>query len=104
MLFNVLAYGFDVLHELSSDPEINDSDHGPSCHGWCDLSVASLRHIGFCTAWQAHALAGADFVLFPSPYGSVVMPREENMAIKHALLTQDLRKDYTYQRSCLMYN
>jgi 2,3-diketo-5-methylthiopentyl-1-phosphate enolase len=30
-------------------------------------------------------LAGADLVLFPSPYGSVVMPREENLAIDAAL-------------------
>jgi 2,3-diketo-5-methylthiopentyl-1-phosphate enolase len=31
-------------------------------------------------------LAGADLALFPSPYGSVVMPREENLAVKDALL------------------
>jgi 2,3-diketo-5-methylthiopentyl-1-phosphate enolase len=41
-------------------------------------------------------IAGADLVLFPSPYGSVVMPREENMAIKHVLLTNDIEKDYLY--------
>jgi 2,3-diketo-5-methylthiopentyl-1-phosphate enolase len=41
-------------------------------------------------------MAGADLVLFPSPYGSVVMPREENLAIKHALLTTDLAHDYLY--------
>ena len=45
LLFNVLAYGFDVLHELSSDPEINDSDYGSSCHGRCDISVTALWHI-----------------------------------------------------------
>lgn len=42
-------------------------------------------------------LAGADLVLFPSPYGSVVMPREENLAIKHVLLTNDLHTDYSYK-------
>ncbi|MNN67722.1 2,3-diketo-5-methylthiopentyl-1-phosphate enolase [compost metagenome] len=35
-------------------------------------------------------IAGADLVLFPSPYGSVVMPREENLAIRSELLTPEL--------------
>ena len=93
-LFNVLAYGFDVLQALSSDPEIN---------------VPIMAHPAMAGAFypsQYHGinasvllgklmrLAGADIVLFPSPYGSVVMPREENMAIKHALLTDDFGADY----------
>ncbi|MBJ8192565.1 2,3-diketo-5-methylthiopentyl-1-phosphate enolase, partial [Bacillus cereus] len=39
---------------------------------------------------QLMRLAGADLVLFPSPYGSVTMPREENMAIRDELITPDL--------------
>ncbi|WP_036715979.1 RuBisCO large subunit C-terminal-like domain-containing protein, partial [Paenibacillus darwinianus] len=35
-------------------------------------------------------LAGADLVLFPSPYGSVVMPKEENLAVRNALLAESV--------------
>ncbi|MFD0694774.1 2,3-diketo-5-methylthiopentyl-1-phosphate enolase [Paenibacillus sp. GCM10027628] len=99
LLFNVLAYGFDVLHELSSDPEINIPIMAhpamagvtyPSPHYGISASVLLGKLM---------RLAGADLVLFPSPYGSVVMPREENLAIKHVLLTNELHKDYAYGAS-----
>ncbi|NQX59067.1 2,3-diketo-5-methylthiopentyl-1-phosphate enolase [Paenibacillus qinlingensis] len=97
LLFNVLAYGFDVLHELSSDPEINIPIMAhPAMAG----AMYPSPHYGISPSvllGKLMRLAGADLVLFPSPYGSVVMPKEENLAIKHVLLTQDLRKDYTYQ-------
>ncbi|WP_159884031.1 2,3-diketo-5-methylthiopentyl-1-phosphate enolase [Paenibacillus puerhi] len=88
LLFNVLAYGFDALSELSRHP---------------DVSVPIMAHPALAGAYYPSAyhgisanvllgklmrLAGADLVLFPSPYGSVVMPLEENMAIKDALLTK----------------
>jgi len=89
LLFNVLAYGFDALHELSADPEINvpiaahpalaGAIYPSSYHG---ISASLL--LG-----KLMRLAGADLVLFPSPYGSVVMPIEENLAIKEALLASD---------------
>lgn len=91
LLFNVLAYGFDALHELAADPEINvpiaahpalaGAIYPSSYHG---ISASLL--LG-----KLMRLAGADLVLFPSPYGSVVMPVEENMAIKEALLTADAK-------------
>lgn len=34
---------------------------------------------------QLPRIAGADVVLYPSPYGSVSMPREDSLAIAHAL-------------------
>ncbi|CRF28795.1 2%2C3-diketo-5-methylthiopentyl-1-phosphate enolase [Mycobacterium tuberculosis] len=89
LLFNVLAYGFDALAELSRHPDIRvpimahpamAGAYYPSpYHG-----IAASVLLG-----KLMRLAGADLVLFPSPYGSVVMPREENMAIKEALLTND---------------
>jgi len=92
LLFNVLAYGFDALHELSADPEINvpiaahpalaGAIYPSSYHG---ISASLL--LG-----KLMRLAGADLVLFPSPYGSVVMPIEENLAIKEALLASDSRQ------------
>lgn len=97
LLFNVLAYGFDVLHELSSDPEINIPIMAhPALAG----ATYPSPHYGISPSvllGKLMRLAGADLVLFPSPYGSVVMPKEENLAIKHVLLTNDLRKDYAYQ-------
>jgi 2,3-diketo-5-methylthiopentyl-1-phosphate enolase len=35
-------------------------------------------------------IAGADLSLFPSPYGSVVMPKEENLAVQAALVDKAL--------------
>ncbi|MFS0837939.1 2,3-diketo-5-methylthiopentyl-1-phosphate enolase [Paenibacillus sp. 1P03SA] len=99
LLFNVLAYGFDTLCELSADP---------------DISVPIMAHPAMAGAFYPSAeygisaslllgklmrVAGADLVLFPSPYGSVVMPREENLAIKQVLLTENLDQDYIYRYS-----
>ncbi|MBD7968095.1 2,3-diketo-5-methylthiopentyl-1-phosphate enolase [Paenibacillus gallinarum] len=90
LLFNVLSYGYDVLHELSKDPEISvpimahpalAGAYYPSPYHGISASVL----LG-----QLMRLAGADLVLFPSPYGSVTMPREENMGIKEQLLTSAL--------------
>ncbi|TDF96650.1 2,3-diketo-5-methylthiopentyl-1-phosphate enolase [Paenibacillus piri] len=98
LLFNVLAYGFDVLSELSRHP---------------DIKVPIMAHPALAGAFYPSAyhgiaanvllgklmrLAGADLVLFPSPYGSVVMPREENMAIKEVLLTE-AAESYVYSGS-----
>ena len=35
-------------------------------------------------------LAGADLSLFPSPYGSVVMPKSQNLAVRDALIREPL--------------
>lgn len=95
LLFNVLAYGFDTLAELSRHPDINvpimahpamAGAFYPSPH----YGIAANVLLG-----KLMRLAGADLVLFPSPYGSVVMPREENMAIKEVLLTGQA-SDYVY--------
>ena len=90
LLFNVLAYGFDMLQELAEDPDITvpivahpalaGALYPSPYHGIAaDVLLGKLMRI-----------AGADLVLFPSPYGSVVMPKDENMAIKDALLSSDL--------------
>lgn len=86
LLFNVLSYGYDVLHELSSDPAINVpiASH-PALAG----AMYPSPHYGISASLllgKLMRLAGADLALFPSPYGSVVMPKAENMAVKDALL------------------
>ncbi|URN94039.1 MAG: 2,3-diketo-5-methylthiopentyl-1-phosphate enolase [Candidatus Pristimantibacillus lignocellulolyticus] len=88
LLFNTLSYGYDVLHELSSDPDINVpiASH-PAMAG----AMYPSPHYGINAAvllGKLNRLAGADLVLFPSPYGSVVMPKEENLAIKEVLLNE----------------
>lgn len=95
LLFNVLSYGFDTLRELSAHPDITvplaahpalAGAYYPSPYHGISASVLLGKLM---------RLAGADLVLFPSPYGSVVMPKEENMAIRHALLT-DQPRDYLH--------
>jgi 2,3-diketo-5-methylthiopentyl-1-phosphate enolase len=98
-LFNVLAYGYDVLHELASDPDINVPI---MAHPAVSGAMYPSPHYGIAAnvlLGKLMRLAGADIVLFPSPYGSVVMPYEENMAIKHALLTTDWECDYRFTAS-----
>ncbi|MDP4096594.1 2,3-diketo-5-methylthiopentyl-1-phosphate enolase [Paenibacillus sp. P96] len=90
LLFNVLAYGYDVLHELSTDPDINVPI---AAHPALAGALYPSPHYGISASvllGQLMRLAGADLVLFPSPYGSVTMPREENMTIRDELLRTDL--------------
>lgn len=87
LLFNVLAYGYDALHELSSDPDINVPI---AAHPALAGAIYPSPHYGMSASLllgKLMRLAGADLVLFPSPYGSVVMPKEENLAVKDALLS-----------------
>ncbi|MGN7310004.1 2,3-diketo-5-methylthiopentyl-1-phosphate enolase [Alkalicoccobacillus gibsonii] len=88
LLFNVFAYGLDVLQALAEDAEI----HVPI--------MAHPAVSGAYTASPFHGIsnrvllgkllrmAGADLVLFPSPYGSVALDKSETDAIAYAL-TED---------------
>jgi len=95
LLFNVLAYGYDALHELATDPEVSVPIMAhPAMAG--ALYPAPNYGIGASVLLgKLMRLAGADIVLFPSPYGSVVMPKADNMAIQHALLTNK-SEDYLF--------
>ncbi|OUM96740.1 MAG: 2,3-diketo-5-methylthiopentyl-1-phosphate enolase [Thermobacillus sp. ZCTH02-B1] len=90
LLFNVLAYGFDALAELARDPEINVPI---AAHPAISGAIYPSRHYGIAAPLllgKLMRLAGADLVLFPSPYGSVVMPKEDTKAVKNALTTGEL--------------
>ncbi|OZB94914.1 2,3-diketo-5-methylthiopentyl-1-phosphate enolase [Paenibacillus sp. XY044] len=90
LLFNVLSYGYDVLHELSSDPEITVPI---AAHPALAGAYYPSQHYGISASvllGQLMRLAGADLVLFPSPYGSVTMPKAENMAIQAELISPEL--------------
>ncbi|GGE68843.1 2,3-diketo-5-methylthiopentyl-1-phosphate enolase [Priestia taiwanensis] len=89
LLFNVFAYGLDVLQSLSED---------------CELPIPIMAHPAFSGALTPSEfygvsyplllgkllrLAGADFSLFPSPYGSVALKREETLQIAEKLREKD---------------
>jgi len=86
LLFNVLAYGYDSLRELAADPDI----HVPiASHPAMAGALYPSPHYGIAAPLllgKLMRLAGADLSLFPSPYGSVVMPKEENLAVQAALV------------------
>ncbi|TLS53141.1 2,3-diketo-5-methylthiopentyl-1-phosphate enolase [Paenibacillus antri] len=85
LLFNVLAYGFDALQELAEDPDINVPI---AAHPAFSGAMYPPRHYGVAPQLllgKLMRLAGADLVLFPSPYGSVVMPKDETLAIAESL-------------------
>ncbi len=90
LLFNVLSYGYDVLHELSSNPDITVPI---AAHPALAGALYPSQHYGIAAPLLLGKLmrvAGADLSLFPSPYGSVVMPKEENLAVREALLDPSL--------------
>ncbi|MHC0038649.1 2,3-diketo-5-methylthiopentyl-1-phosphate enolase [Pseudoneobacillus sp. C159] len=89
LLFNVFAYGLDCLQELREDDQIGIPI---MAHPAVSGAFASATDYGF-----AHSLilgkllryAGADFSLFPSPYGSVALEKEKTLLIKNELLKED---------------
>ena len=90
LLFNVLAYGFDALAELAKDPDINVPI---AAHPAMAGAFYPSPHYGISAPvllGKLMRIAGADLSLFPSPYGSVVMPKAENLAVMEALLAPSL--------------
>ncbi|ADU93347.1 2,3-diketo-5-methylthiopentyl-1-phosphate enolase [Geobacillus sp. Y412MC52] len=85
LLFNVFAYGLDVLQALREDEEIALPI---MAHPAFSGAVTPSEFYGVAPSlWLGKLLrlAGADFVLFPSPYGSVALEREQALGIARAL-------------------
>jgi 2,3-diketo-5-methylthiopentyl-1-phosphate enolase len=81
LLVNVLAYGWNVLQELAEDPEIKVV---LVAHPALAGTVYPAPYHGISSPLLLGSLmrmAGADLVLFPSPYGSVSLPKEDGLAI-----------------------
>jgi 2,3-diketo-5-methylthiopentyl-1-phosphate enolase len=90
LLFNVFAYGLDVLQALAEDPEIPVPI---LAHPAVSGALTSSPFHGFSTALLLGKLlriAGADLVLFPSPYGSVALPKDETQKLAYELKREDL--------------
>lgn len=89
LLFNVFAYGLDVMQSLVEDPEINIPIMAhPAVSG---ASTASSLY-GFSSSLLLGKLvrmSGADFSLFPSPYGSVALDRNEALGIAEYCLKKE---------------
>lgn len=85
LLLNVLAYGYDVLHRLAADPDVNVPI---MAHPALSGAMYAAPHHGIAASvllGKLMRLAGADLVLYPSPYGSVAMERQETLTIAREL-------------------
>ncbi len=92
LLFNVFAYGLDVMQSLAEDPDISIPIMAhPAVSG---ASTASSLY-GFSSPLLLGKLvrmSGADFSLFPSPYGSVALDRNVALGIAENCLKEDVFK------------
>ncbi|MGG1575417.1 2,3-diketo-5-methylthiopentyl-1-phosphate enolase [Fictibacillus sp. NRS-1165] len=81
LLLNVFPYGLDILHRLAQDPDINvpimaHPSFSGALYPSAEFGVAAPLLLGKIMRW-----AGADMTLYPSPYGSVTMPKEDSLKI-----------------------
>ncbi|WP_096154946.1 MULTISPECIES: 2,3-diketo-5-methylthiopentyl-1-phosphate enolase [Bacillus] len=92
LLFNVFSYGLDVLQSLAEDKEIGIPI---MAHPAVSGAVTPSEFYGISNSLLLGKLlryAGADFSLFPSPYGSVALKREEALGIYESLTNSDMWK------------
>ena len=94
ILFNVHTYGLDVLQELAEDEEIQLPlmAHPAFSGAFTSSSVYGVSNsliLGKLTRY-----VGADFSLFPSPYGSVALEKKAALAIGH-----ELTRKMTFKRT-----
>ena len=85
LLFNVHTYGLDVLQELAEDDEIQLP---LMAHPAYSGASTSSSFYGVSTALLLGKLtryAGADFSLFPSPYGSVALEKSAALSLGEEL-------------------
>jgi 2,3-diketo-5-methylthiopentyl-1-phosphate enolase len=91
-LFNVHAYGLDVLQELREDEEIGLP---LMAHPAVSGALTSSSQYGISHSLLLGKLlryAGADLSLFPSPYGTVALEKSAALSIAAALTKSDVFK------------
>ncbi|EGA91301.1 2,3-diketo-5-methylthiopentyl-1-phosphate enolase [Planococcus donghaensis MPA1U2] len=94
LLFNVHAYGLDVMQELVEDEDIALP---LMAHPAFSGAFTSSAFYGLATSLALGKLtryAGADFSLFPSPYGSVALEKASALS-----LGEELTKESPLKRS-----
>ncbi|MET0786366.1 MAG: 2,3-diketo-5-methylthiopentyl-1-phosphate enolase [Paenisporosarcina sp.] len=90
LLFNVFAYGLDVLQSLAEDKEISIPI---MAHPAFSGAITPSPFYGVSNSLLLGKLlryTGADFSLFPSPYGSVALDKQETLDIARELTTSSL--------------
>lgn len=88
LLLNVLAYGYDVLHRLAAEPEVQIPIMAHPALSGALYAAPQYGIASHIVLGKLMRLAGADLVLYPSPYGSVAMERSETLKITHELRDQ----------------
>jgi 2,3-diketo-5-methylthiopentyl-1-phosphate enolase len=94
LLFNVFAYGLDVLQELREDDEIALP---LMAHPAVSGALTASSHYGISHSLLLGKLlryAGADLSLFPSPYGTVALDKPLALSI-----SSELTKESTFRKS-----
>ena len=95
LLFNVHTYGLDVLQELAEDDEIALP---LMAHPAFSGAFTSSAFYGLATPLALGKLiryAGADFSLFPSPYGSVALEKTAALALgKELTIDSPLKRSF----------
>ncbi|AWC29623.1 2,3-diketo-5-methylthiopentyl-1-phosphate enolase [Bacillus cytotoxicus] len=89
LLFNAFAYGLDVLQLLAEDQDINVPI---MAHPAISGAYTSSKLYGFSHSLLLGKLlryAGADFSLFPSPYGNVALEKKDALQIAETLTIAD---------------
>ncbi|MEH7463681.1 2,3-diketo-5-methylthiopentyl-1-phosphate enolase [Bacillus thuringiensis] len=89
LLFNVFAYGLDVLQALAED---NDISIPIMAHPAVSGTYIASQLYGISASLLLGKLlryAGADFSLFPSPYGNVALQQEEALYLAKALTDEN---------------
>ncbi|WP_062046528.1 2,3-diketo-5-methylthiopentyl-1-phosphate enolase [Bacillus sp. JCM 19034] len=94
LLFNVFSYGLDVMQELAEDPNIPLPIMAHPAFSGAMISSPDYGLSPSLLLGKLSRMAGADLVLFPSPYGSVAMAKEETVKIAKELTVSDV-----YQRA-----
>lgn len=85
LLFNVHSYGLDVLQELAEDDEIQLPLMAHPAYSGAFTSSAFYGVSTPLVLGKLTRYAGADFSLFPSPYGSVALEKSIALSLGEEL-------------------
>lgn len=89
LLFNVHTYGLDALQMLAQDPDVHIPIMAHPAYSGASISAPTYGVEPQVILGRLLRLAGADFSLFPSPYGSVAMERAKTLAIAEACVEEN---------------